>query len=341
MRMVDDRAAPARTSRKTSMAEDTRPSHSPRPGPPRRGPLGAWDRLPANVRGALFAMLGGCLLILMASVVKHLGQQLPVFEVLFVRFCAGLLILIPVLWRNGFRIVRTGRPVLHLARGFVGFMGNICFFFALAHMVLADAVTIQFSRPIFMLFVAALFLGELAGARRIAVAMIGFGGILMITRPFGAGFEPWALAAAGGAFFGTLVIVCVKLLSRTEHTLTIMFYFSVWTTVLAAIPAFYVWVTPTWTQLGLLVLTGALGIIGQGFFTHGVTLGDTTFVMPFDYLRIVYSVIFGVIWFGEFPAPWSLAGAAVIIGSSLYLLRAEQKDKAAARAAARDEGETR
>jgi drug/metabolite transporter (DMT)-like permease len=300
---------------------------------------GAWDRLPANVRGALYVALGGCLLILMAALVKHLGKQLPVFEILFMRFLAGLLILAPVLWRNGIGIVRTKRPALHFARGFVGFMGNICFFFALTHMVLADAVTIQFSRPIFMLFVAALFLGELAGTRRIVVALVGFSGILLITRPFGAGFEPWALSAAGGAFFGTLVIVCVKLLSRTEHTLTILFYFAFWTTVLAAIPAFYVWVTPTWTQLGLLILTGALGIVGQGCFTHGVTLGDTTFVMPFDYLRIVYSAIFGVLWFGEFPGVWSVAGAAVIIGSSLYLLRAEQRDRAAAKARAAKRGD--
>jgi drug/metabolite transporter (DMT)-like permease len=299
----------------------------PRPGPPRRGLPGAWDRLPPNVRGALCVAFGGCLLILMASLVKHLSHQLPVFEILFMRFLAGLLILLPVLWRGKFRAIRTRRPLLHFTRGFVGFMGNFCFFFALAHIVLADAVTIQFSRPIFMLFVAALLLGEIAGLQRTIVALVGFSGILIITRPFGEGFDPWAFSAVGGAFFGTLVVVTVKLLSRTEQTLTIMFYFAFWTTLLAAIPAFYVWVMPTWTQLGLLILTGAFGIIGQAFFTHGVSLGDTTFVMPFDYLRIVYSAIFGMIWFSEFPGVWSITGAAIIIASSIYLLRAERDKK--------------
>jgi len=310
------------------MQQPTSPSHRPREGGPRPGPLGAWDRLPANMRGALLAAFGGFLLIGMATLVKYLGQRLPVFEVLFVRFLAGLVVLVPVVWRSGLGIVATRRPGLHFLRGLVGFMGNVCFFLALAHMVLADAVTIQFSRPLFMIFVAALFLGEIAGVRRSVIAVVGFTGILMITRPFGAGFEPWALVAAGGAFFGTLVILCVKLLSRTEHTLTIMVYFAVWTTVLAAIPAALTWQTPSWTELALMVLTGVLGIVGQGCFTHGVTLGDTTFVMPFDYLRIVYSVLFGIVVFAEMPGPWSIAGAAVIIASSLYLLRTERRGRA-------------
>jgi drug/metabolite transporter (DMT)-like permease len=316
------------------MPQQTSPSHVARQGPPRTGVFGAWDRLSPNARGALLASFGGFLLIAMATLIKYLGQRLPVFEVLFIRFLVGFLVLIPVIWRTGFRIVRTKRPFLHFARGFVGFMGNVCFFLALVHMVLADAVTIQFSRPLFMLFVAALFLGEVAGVRRSVIAVVGFTGILMITRPFGDGFEPWALVAAAGAFFGTLVVLCVKLLSRTEHTLTIMFYFAFWTTVMAAIPAFLTWQTPTPTELALMVMIGVLGIVGQGCFTHGVSLGDTTFVMPFDYLRIVYSVGFGIVVFAESPVPWSIAGATVIIGSSLYLLRDEQRARMRAEAAA-------
>ena len=74
-------------------------------------------------------------------------------------------------------------------------------------------------------------------------------------------------------------------------------------------------------------LTGALGILGQGMFTHGVGLGETSFVMPFDYMRIVYAFILGILWFGEVPGIWSFAGAGVIIGASVYLLRAENLEK--------------
>ncbi|MEE2970721.1 MAG: DMT family transporter [Pseudomonadota bacterium] len=281
-------------------------------------------KLPANLRGACFIAVGGFLLIVMVAVVKHLGQSLPAFQILFVRFLAGLIVIAPVVWRMGIKTVHTRRLRLHAARGFVGFVGNILFFFALIHISLGDTVTIQFSRPLIMIVVAALFLGEAIGQRRSIVTLVGFGGILMITKPFGAGFDPWALSAVGGAFFGTLVVLTVKLLTRTERTVTIMFYFAVFTSLFALIPAVLTWQPPTGTEWSLLFLTGTLGIIGQGLFTHGIGLGETGFVMPFDYLRIVYSFVLGIIWFAEAPGLWSYAGAAVIIGSSVYLLRTER-----------------
>ncbi|MDH5748112.1 MAG: DMT family transporter [Rhodospirillales bacterium] len=300
---------------------------------PSRTPLfralpAAWAKLPANVRGAVFVTLGGFLLILMASLVKHLGKSLPAFEVLFVRFLAGLIVILPLVWRMGIKIVHTRKIYLHATRGFVGFIGNMLFFFALIHISLADTVTIQFSRPLFMIVIATLFFGEVVGLKRGIATLVGFGGILMITKPFGEGFDPWALSALGGAFFGSMVVLTVKLLSRTEQTVTIMFYFGLFTTMYTFIPAMLTWQTPTWIELALLILTGTLGIIGQGLFTHGVGLGEISFVIPFDYLRIVYSFLLGIIWFTEVPGFWSFSGAAVIIGSSVYLLRTENRKKA-------------
>lgn len=286
-----------------------------------------WAKLSPNVRGAGFVVTGAFVLIVMASMVKHLGQSLPSFEVLFVRFFAGLIVILPVVWRAGFGVLRTDRISAHALRGFVGFMGNLCFFFALVNMAIADTVTIQFSRPIIMVVIAAVVLHETVGWRRALMAVVGFSGVIMITRPFGAGFEPWAIVALGGTFFGTMVVLTIKLLSRTESTLTIMFYFAAFTTLFAAIPAFIVWVPPTLEQWALLALTGTLGIIGQSMFTHGVKLGETSFVMPFDYLRIVYSFIIGFIFFAELPSAWSFTGAAVIIASSIYLVRTEGRKK--------------
>ena len=276
-------------------------------------------------------VVGAFLLIVMASLVKHLGKTLPAFEVLFARFLAGLIVITPLGWRMGLKIVKTSKIHLHATRGFVGFMGNLCFFFALIHISLADTVTIQFSRPMIMIVIAGIFLNEIIGFRRGIVTLIGFGGILLITKPFGGGFDPWYLVALCGTLFGTGVVLTVKLLSRTEDTITIMFYFALFTTLLAFIPAMFVWQTPTWTEVILLALTGTLGILGQGLFTHGIGLGETSFVMPFDYMRIVYAFVLGIIWFSETPGWWSYGGAAIIIGSSVYLLRTENKKKAVAK----------
>ena len=86
-----------------------------------------------------------------------------------------------------------------------------------------------------------------------------------------------------------------------------------------------VWQTPTWAELALLILTGALGIVGQSLYTHGIVLGETSYVMPFDCLRIVYSFVLGALWFGEAPGIWSYAGASFIIVSNIYLLRGESR----------------
>jgi drug/metabolite transporter (DMT)-like permease len=285
------------------------------------------DAKSANLRAVGYVAIGGFLLIVMASLVKQLGQNLPALQVLFVRSLAGLLVILPVAWRSRTAIVQTNRFGLHVTRGLVGFIGNVCFFYALINLAIADTVTIQFSRPLIMVVVAALFLGEAVGYRRAIATGIGFAGIMMITRPFGEGFDPWVISALGGAVFGTLVVVTVKFLSRTEGTIVIMFYYALFTTLFSLIPALFVWQAPSLTQWVLLLLTGTLSIVGQGMFTHGIGMGETSFIMPFDYLRIVYSFILGMVWFAEVPGLWSFAGAAVIIATSLYLFRTEHRKR--------------
>jgi drug/metabolite transporter (DMT)-like permease len=270
--------------------------------------------------------MGAFLLVLMAGLVKHLGDSLPVPVIVFVRFLAGFLVLMPVIWRMGFRVLKTSRLPLHLTRGCVGLGGNLALFFALVHLTIADTITIQFSRPLIMLIIATVFLAERPRPKRLVVTVLGFCGIVMITRPFGGGFDPWTLVALSGAVFATLVALCIKFLARTEPTMVIMFYFALVTTTLSSIPAIIFWETPTLLEFGLLAITGTLGIAGQSLFTHGLATGETSFVLPFDYLRSLYAFTLGVIIFAELPPAWSRAGAATIILSSIYLLRTEQKE---------------
>jgi len=214
---------------------------------------------------------------------------------------------------------------MHAVRGVIGTLGNICFFWTLTHMLLADAMALQFSRPLFMIPIALVFLGEIAGLRRIAITLVGFAGIALYARPFTEGFDPGAFIGAAGALFGALVVVCIKRLSTTEPTRTIMFYYAISNAVFSLIPTFWLWVTPNWVELAMLVAIGFLGISGQGLITHGWTLGDVTALVPLDYSRIVYSAVLGFFIFGELPGLWSLAGMAIIVASSLYLVLTERR----------------
>ena len=279
-----------------------------------------WALIPIKVRAIVLVSAGAILLTVMAVFVKILGARLHPAELMFCRAFIGFLIFAPwLLVQGGFSVIRTKRPGMHLARGFFGACGNYCFFFAITHLVLADAMALQFSRPLFMIVLA--FLCEVAGARRIGVTLAGFAGILVMLRPFGGGFDPDGLVAVAGALFGGLVVISIKKLSSTEPTRRIIFYYAFYTALFSAIPAAYFWVTPTLAEFWILLLIGFLGIIGQSCLTQGFTLGEATVTVPFDYMRIVYSGIFGLLLFAEIPSWWSVAGAALIVGSNLYLLR--------------------
>ena len=190
---------------------------------------------------------------------------------------------------------------MHLLRGATGTAGNICFFWTVTHLLLADAMALQFSRPLFMIPLAVLLLGETAGWRRTIMSAIGFIGILLYARPFTAGFQPGAFVGALGALFGAFVVIWIKRLAASEPIRVIMFYYAFWTMVLSAVPALVMWVTPTWHELGLLTVVGFLGISGQGMVTQGLAQGDATVLVPLDYSRIVYSAVLGYLIFGELP----------------------------------------
>ena len=121
------------------------------------------------------------------------------------------------------------------------------------------------------------------------------------------------------------MVVCIKVLSRTEQTVVIMFYWALFTTLISLFPALATWITPSLIECArLLLVAGALSLLGVGMFTHGIGLGELSFIMPFDFLRIVYASALGFLLFAEVPHIFSLGGSVVILVASLYLLRIER-----------------
>ena len=287
--------------------------------------LAPWRAMDPGARGAVLVSVGSFTLVVMAMLVKHLGNRIPTLEILFFRSIVGFVFVLPFFFRNPMEPLRTKRFGMHFVRGVIGTLGNVCFFWTLTHMLLADAMALQFSRPLFMIPLALLFLGEIAGWQRTFVTLIGFAGIVLYARPFTAGFDPNVFVGAAGALFGALVVICIKRLATTEPTRVIMFYYAISNAVFALIPTVWLWVTPGWFELTLLILVGLFGISGQGLITHGWTLGDATMLVPLDYSRIVYSAVLGFLVFGELPGLWSFAGMALIVAASLYLVLSERR----------------
>jgi len=276
-------------------------------------------------QAVFFVSLGSLMLVVMAAAVKSMGDRLPSFELLFFRSGIGLLFVLPIFIKNPLEPFQTKRPLMHLTRGALGALGNGCFFWTITHMLLADAMALQFSRPLFMIPLAILFLGERVPVSRTVVSVVGFMGILLYARPFTSGFDANALVGATGAMFGGLVVVSIKKLAKTEPTRVIMFYYAFWNALIALIPTLFIWVQPEGWEWAMLTLIGFLGISGQALITKGLTLGDASALAPLDYSRIVYAAALGFFLFGEIPGVWSFAGMAIIVASSIYLVMTEKK----------------
>ncbi|MCB9948258.1 MAG: DMT family transporter [Rhodospirillaceae bacterium] len=284
-----------------------------------------WEALPDNARGALWVIAASAGFSAMAALVKVLGQSLDSFQIAFFRCLVGLAVLSPLLLRSGLSTLRTTRPVLHLGRAAAGMTAMFCGFYAFTHLPLATATAITFTKPLFMIVVAVLFLGEVVRWRRWTATAVGFCGVLVMVRPGVGTFEPAMLVSLAQALSVAIAVALVKSFPRTEGTLTILFYFAILSTLISTGPALLVWRDPTWEQLGIAVVMGGLGVSSQAAIVRGYRIGEATAVAPFDYSRLLFAAFFGFVLFAEVPDVWTWLGAGVIIASTLYIARREAK----------------
>lgn len=284
-----------------------------------------WHGLPKNVHAALWIALGGFLLVCMSSLVKELGKELHVFQIVFIRCLFGTIFILPVMLNQGIESFKTRRPWLHCVRVCLGMTAMFCVFYALTNMALAKAVAIVFSRPLFTVLLAIPLLGEIVGWRRATATAVGFLGVLVMVKPGTPDFEPVALVAVMGAMFAGSVIIAIKKLSATESVRSIVFWFSGGGTLIALVPAVIMWQTPSAEAWFMLVAVGLFGVTGQMAATRGFSLGEASAVAAFDYLRLIYAGIFGIVLFAEIPDLWAVSGATIIIGSTIYIARREIK----------------
>lgn len=294
-----------------------------------------WLILPGNVRGAIWILLASLLFTIMSAMVKSVGARLDSFEIGFFRCAFGLLAVLPFMLRAGPAAFQTRRPVMHLMRGLLGTTAMFCGFYALTHLPLAEATAIGFASSLFVIVLAVLFLGEAVRWRRWTATVVGFVGVLVMVGPGGHGLDPAMLVALFGTLCVATVSVVIKRLSATESPLSIVFSFGVVSTVVSAAPAAMVWQTPTADELALLVLIGAIGTAAQSCGIRGFRAGEATAVAPFDYSRLLFAGVLGYAIWGDVPTTYTLAGACLIVASTLYIAR---REAALARRAASETG---
>jgi len=283
-----------------------------------------FDALSPNMRGALWLIAGSMCFTGVGVLIKLLGRELDSLQVAFFRCIFGLLFVLPLMLRRNFASLRSKRHFAHFWRAALGTTSMAIGFYALTHLTLAAVTSISFTTPLFVIVVAVLFLGEKVRWRRWTATAVGFVGVLVMMRPGGeSGFDPVMLMALVGAALTAVAVCLVKSLTGSESSNTTLIMFTIWSSLFMVGPAIWVWRDPSAVAWGMAATMGLLATIGQHFIIRAYTEGEASVVSPFDYLRLPLSVAAGVWIFAETPSWWTLAGALIIVVSTLYIARRE------------------
>lgn len=261
----------------------------------------------------------------MSLFVKLAGERLPSQELVLARAVVTLVLSWAMLKRAGVSPWGERRALL-LVRGLVGFCGLSCFYYAVTALPLAEATVIQYTHPVFTALLALFFLKEAVDGRLVWSLAFGFAGVVLVTRPdvtgLSGGLDPFAAGIALlGALCSAAAYVIVRMLSRTEHTHVIIFYFPLVAVPLSIPPLVPVALWPTPREWLLLLLVGVTTQIGQVYLTRGLKLLPAGRATAVSYMQIVFAAAIGVGFFDELPSAWTWAGSGLILVGTLLAAR--------------------
>ena len=286
-----------------------------------------WLGLPDNFRGIIWLTVGVFILAGVNVLVKFLGSKFHAIEIAFFRYLVGFIVLSPIFVRMGWEQLRTERLPLHLIRMSLAFVGQVLVFLSVIYLPLADATAFMFTKPIFTAVAAVLILHEVVTKKRWFLTALGFGGVLIMLRPGSDGVDFVALIAVVAAAIWGTANVLIRMLSSTEPTTRILFYYHVGGVLVFLGPAIWFWQSPTKIDLLLLVGIGVGTTACMFCYFRAFAVGEANAVAPAEYTGLIYAAVVGYLIFAEIPSIWVVCGAIVITCSTYLIAQDESKNQ--------------
>lgn len=267
------------------------------------------------------------LMLVMTIAGREGTRELNVFELLELRSVLGFVLFYPLLHRHGggfqgaLRLVKTTRLPQHIARNLVHYAAGLGWFFALTLIPIGQVVAIEFTMPIWTAILAASFLGERITVWKIAAIVLGIIGVMVIVRPAAGALNPGQLIALGAAVGFGVSIALMKLLTRTEHTLSIIFWMLVIQATAGLFPTLYEWTWPSPQAWGWVTVIALCGTFCHFCMARAMLYADATIVVPMDFLRVPLTATMGWLIYSERLDALTVLGAALILAGNLLNLK--------------------
>lgn len=288
-------------------------------------PPGRQERIPLAI---LYMVSAGAIFSFSSAASKWLVATYPPGEVLFSRVFVSLVLFSAfALPTTGLSVLHTRRHGAHMLRSMSQFTSQTLLLIAFSMMPLASATAINFSAPLFAALASLIFLKEPINAPRLFALVAGFFGVLIVTNPGGETFQIGALYALGNALLFGTVTAGVRGMTMTESAKTLTMYQLIWLTIFYGMTLPFFFVTPAWSDMPLIIANGVTNMLGQYWWTRSIHLAPTAAVTPFQYLSLLWAMLFGFAVWGDVPTVGLLLGSVIVVGSGLFLLWHESRPK--------------
>ena len=282
-------------------------------------------------RGILWMLLAMAVAVVMDTLNKTLAQTFPVPQLVWARFVFHMVLVILFLGRRLPRVMVTRRLGLQVVRSFILICATILFVYGLSLLPLADINAILFVAPILVTMLSAPLLGERVDRRQWIGVALGFAGALVIIRPGSGIMQLAALFPLGAACFFALYQIITKQLSRTDQTMTTLFYSGLLGALAMSVAVPFFWVTPGAAEWLLLAMLGVCSGATHFCMIKAFEAAPAATVTPFSYSTLIWATLSGFVFFDHLPDAWTVVGAAIVACSGLYVARQERLQRDARR----------
>ena len=264
----------------------------------------------------------------MVAFLKHAQADLNVFTVGFFRFFFGLLIILPFIIHSKFSILFNKNLKFHFLRSCINLPAMYLGFAALPLLTLEKMSVLHFITPLLVTILAIIFLKERIYFFRIFSLIIGFIGMLIVLRPGLIIIDSGTMMALTSAFFWSIVILLTKIVAKKDNAITILSYQYIFMTFFTFLILLFKWQSPSVEQLIYILLAALSGTLFHLFLNHAYKIVDLSVTTPFTFLSLIWSSLFGFMFFHEIPDLFTWIGGIVIFSSVLLLtIRESQLNK--------------